>query len=248
LRLACCVAAAVLSLDVAWGRTAASPAEDPSAESNSALTRRLWESRIATPDPSEDTDERQNLRNLIEKVRSLKFEGNQVTPSFSSPTDVPPRAGYSRSNDVVATTPSATAPSALTTTSTVESAGPSRPAPLEDLGGRLHDTDYVRNPLEVAELLFLSGRPVEAIGFYEKALARTARADAATSEDRAWILFQLGNCLRETDMTRARDAYIKLVAEHPTSPWTELAKAHGRLITWYLAAKPDQLMSPGPSQ
>jgi uncharacterized protein with HEPN domain len=47
-------------------------------------------------------------------------------------------------------------------------------------------------------------------------------------------------------MARAKDMYMKLVSEYPASPWTELAKAHGRLITWYQTAKPQQFM-PEPS-
>ena len=76
----------------------------------------------------------------------------------------------------------------------------------------------------------------------EKALARTLPNDSSMENDRAWILFQLGNCLRQTDMTKARDMYMKLISQYPSSPWTELAKVHGRLISWYQSAKPEQLM------
>ena len=112
----------------------------------------------------------------------------------------------------------------------------------------MKDPNEVHDPLEMAELLFLSGRQTEATVFYEKALALTQPNDPATESDRAWILFQLGNCLRQTDMARARDMYMRLVSEYPGSPWTELAKAHGRLITWYQNARPEQLMAPPKSQ
>ncbi|MBN1359550.1 MAG: tetratricopeptide repeat protein [Sedimentisphaerales bacterium] len=213
------------------------------------LTRRLWESRIAIPDSNEGVEARDDLKSLIQKVRSLKFESNEVTPSFSVPAEkalhIQPGQAHSISEDQAAM-PAPPIPSPMT--SQAEPAGAARPVTRETLDGLLQDPEHVRDPLEVAELLFLSGHPTEAVPFYEKALTRTVRKDATTSADRAWIQFQLGNCLRETDMVRAREAYQKLITEHPESPWTELARAHGRLITWYLTARPEQLVSPTPSQ
>ena len=69
----------------------------------------------------------------------------------------------------------------------------------------------------------------------------SAAVDPSYDADRAWILFQLGNCLRETDSAKAQEAYMKLVSEYPDSPWTELAKAHGRLLTWYQKSRPGQV-------
>lgn len=101
----------------------------------------------------------------------------------------------------------------------------------------------VRDPLEVAELLFLSGRAADAACFYEEALRRIPAGDAGTAADRAWILFQLGNSRRETDVAKAQDTYAKLIAEYPDSPWTEMARASDRLLTWYQTTKPEQLMN-----
>jgi hypothetical protein len=217
--------------------------------SSAGLTQRLWESRVSAPDPNQDADAREELKDLIQKVRSLKFESNEVTPAFSSPIEPKPRAASTPAAPIAEAGPGMTAQRTPVTTPSAELSGSLRPATLEKLSGVLHDpANRVRDPLEMAELLFLSGHSIEAATFYERALALTASGDPAASEDRAWILFQLGNCLRETDMTRARDMYLKLVAEYPDSPWTELAAAHGRLITWYLTAKPQQLTSSGQSR
>jgi hypothetical protein len=94
----------------------------------------------------------------------------------------------------------------------------------------------------MAELLFLSNHPVEAAVFYRRALDLADAKGTAAPEDRAWILFQLANCLRETDMTQAEDVYTQLVAEYPDSSWSELAKAHGRLISWYQRVRPRDLV------
>ena len=228
----------VSSATAAWGQS------DPNRPSgpvlSSELTRRLWETRISLPDPNADMEAKDDLQSLIHRVRSLKFGENKVTPSFSAPEESQPVAEPNRN---VARQPrTAPAPSAPVSEATPMT-GSLQSETLEQLSALAQNPDQVSNPFEVAELLFLSGHLVEAIPFYESALAKTSRTDAATSSDRAWILFQLGNCLRKTDMARARDTYQKLVAEHPDSPWAELARAHGRLISWYLATKPDQLLT-----
>lgn len=235
---ACGLAVAVFSASVAWSQT------DPNGPSapvlNGELARRLWETRISLPDSDVDTEAKDDLQNLIQRVRSLQFQNNEVTPSFTSPGQATPAAEPNQvpvQRTGTGATPT-TPPSPQATP-----AGPLQAATLDHLNQAAQAPEKVSNPLEVAELLFISGYTVEAVPFYESALARTSQTNETTRSDRAWILFQLANCLRETDMTRARDTYQKLVAEHPDSPWTELARAQGRIITWYLTEKPEQLLT-----
>lgn len=239
---ACCMALAVLSASTAWSQadpnTPSTPA--PSGE----LARRLWETRISLPESNEDAEAKDDLQSLIQKVRSLQFEDNEVTPTFSSseqsrPSVEPNQTSVRPPRPAPRAVPRATA----ATNPEIAPPGSLRPATLDQLAQVAQAPEHVSNPLEVAELLFLSGYPTEAIPFYESALAKTSRTDETTNSDRAWILFQLANCLRDTDMTRARDTYQKLVAEHSDSPWAELARVQGRLITWYLTTKPDQLLT-----
>lgn len=207
----------------------------------SVLTRRLWQNRMEAPDPNEDAESRAALTSLIHQVRSVRFEDEDADPAFSVSEDetsatqaAPPSRMPQPARTELTTTASASARPNMEST----------PTTLDELDPVLGDPNQIENPLEMAELLFLSGRQSEATVFYEKALAQTAPNDSSDEGDRAWILFQLGNCLRQTDMSRARDMYMKLVSEYPASPWTELAKAHGRLITWYQNARPQQLMAP----
>lgn len=209
------------------------------------MTRRLWQNRILAPDPSEDAETRAVLNDLIHRIRSVRFDDDAAAgPTFSVPTEPAPIVGPARAPQPDTAQPT---PTPVPTTP-AEPAATLTEATLKKLEDALHDPSQVADPLEMAELLFLSGRRAEATVFYERALARTTPNDRSTENDRAWILFQLGNCLRQTDMTRARDMYMKLVAEYPASPWTELAKAHGRLITWYQSAKPQQFMPQQESQ
>jgi len=224
-------------------RTAApTNVNDANVEINNILARRLWQNRITALDPNEDAEIRNDLRSLIRQVRSLTFEDTTTDPTFSTFLEPTPGTDNATTNAVSRVNPKQTQPPATTTAPAPEPLTALPTDTLKELEDLLRDPDQVGDPLEMAELLFLSGRPSEAAVFYEKALALVPRNDPTTSEDRAWILFQLGNCLRPTDMTKARDMYMKLISQYPSSPWTELAKVHGRLITWYQSAKPEQLM------
>ena len=77
---------------------------------------------------------------------------------------------------------------------------------------------------------------------YQEALKRQAPNDPTVSRDRAWILFQTGNCLRNNDMPAAAKIYRRLLTEYPTSPWADLASARGKLIDWYLKDEPEKLV------
>jgi len=216
--------------------------DDTNIEVNNILARRLWQNRISAFDPNEDAETRNALRHLIQQVHSVTFADNAAEPTFSpslEPT-IKTESAVAETTDTMLSRqeqPVATAP-----LPPVESVTPLPTQTLAQLEDLLADPAQVDAPLEMAELLFLSGRATKAAVFYEKALAQIPTGDLANAEDRAWILFQLGNCLRETDQTKAKDTYMKLITQYPNSPWTELAKAHGRLISWYQNAKPQLLL------
>lgn len=197
-------------------------------DSKSSLFQELWSSRIAMPETTQDVEESLALKRLIHQVRSVKFASKDAGPAFKAPDESPSKPP----SPEIGPTPVPAKPTAPATVAAGSSASPSNKT-QKTLDLLQQNPNQVRDPLEMAELLFLSGRPVEAAPFYAKALDRINRIDPSYDADRAWILFQLGNCLRETDANKAQETYMKLVSEYPQSPWTELAKAHGRLITWY---------------
>ena len=98
------------------------------------------------------------------------------------------------------------------------------------------------SPFELAETLFLSGNPDEAAVFYTEALVRTEPNDVGSSLDRAWMLFQTGNCLRGADLPAATKMYTQLLTEYPTSPWADIARVQVTLIDWYLKDEPHKLI------
>lgn len=225
----------------------AGPISHPASQTNAAphedrLTQQLWFSRITAPDSDEDIEGRLALKQAIQQIKSVKFTNENPAPTFSRVAEPQPASESPRIE-----------PAGQTESASVESptvVSPEAQAqPLPSTGTEavlknlLQDPSQARDPLKIAELLFLSGRTADAAPFYQRALDHTRPADRLTDRDRAWILFQLGNCLRETDMAQAQDAYTKLIAEYPGSPWTELAKAYGQLASWYQTAQPRQLLA-----
>lgn len=214
----------------------------PSVALNNPLSQELWSNRMAAIETTEDAETSLALRHLIRQVRSVKFNDKDTGPTFTPPAEPQATAGEMEMLPVQANTAQ---PAASGTAPTEASTAPEGSTPLstkaqQTLEVLRQNPGQVREPLEMAELLFLSGRPTEAAPFYARALDRISRIDPSYDADRAWILFQLGNCLRETDTVKAQDVYMKLVSEYPDSPWTELAKAHGRLLTWYQKSRPGQ--------
>ena len=212
--------------------------ESSNAKADASVPKELWDSRITLPQGDEEVETSLALRRLIRQVRSVKFAAQEQAPTFTPPAE--PKPGFqappieSIENDVTSSSVSTPA------------AGASNASPALTVKARQtldvleKNPNRVQDPLEVAELLFLSGQLTEAAPFYTKALDQISRINPSYDADRAWILFQLGNCLRETDITRAQEVYMKLVSEYPSSPWTELAKAHGRLLTWYQKSRTDR--------
>jgi tetratricopeptide (TPR) repeat protein len=216
---------------------------------NSSLSKDLWSSRVSAPQISQDAETSLALKRLIRQVRSVKFGEKEAGPTFTAPAEPQPTF-QTRETQPVRESMAGPTPSAAMITATNVATTASEPVtPLSTQARKTlemlqQNPGQVREPLEMAELLFLSGRPAEAAPFYAKALNQITRIDPSYDTDRAWVLFQLGNCLRETDTAKAQETYMKLVSEYPESPWTELAKAHGRLLTWYQKDRPGQPATP----
>ena len=205
---------------------------------NSSLQRQLWRADISLAKDRRDEKSKGELMRMIEQVRSVRFMPQRHVAEF---VVVPVEAPAVDSNETASDT-------------IVESeAEQDQPKPrlpyepitertllvLRDLSG---DPEKVDNPFELAETLFLSGNVREAAVFYAEALGRTEPNDVSLSRDRAWVLFQTGNCLRNTDLPAATKMYTQLLTEYPNSPWTDMAKAQAKLIDWYLKDEPHKLV------
>jgi hypothetical protein len=106
----------------------------------------------------------------------------------------------------------------------------------------LKDPNHIPNALELAEILYRSGKPGPAGLCYKQALNSIAADDPNRAGERAWVLFQIGNCLKYDDPNTARESYAELIRTHLDSPWAEIAKSEHGLIDWYQQDQPRKLI------
>lgn len=222
------------------------------------LTRQLWKQRISSVEDANDQQSKNELRWIIEQIRSVEFDPPKETLesallneliSAAEPGDKAPdgesqsdtqttSGGFSDAEKDMQTDEMLLHPTITNQTLQM----------LEDV---TQHPEQLNNPLELAEVLFLSGHPKQALACYQEALKRKQPQDTRSANDRAWILFQIANCLRDIDRPSAMETYRRLIVEYPDSPWTELAKAHDKLVDWFDKDKPLSLITQtgsGPGQ
>lgn len=209
----------------------------------SQIARQLWQTRVTVPKSEEERQYSKELQDIIERIRSLSFEpGKRISePAIA----VKPKITF-EPNDALPVPERPQRSVERQTKSDSVVAPPYEPLAgetLQVLKAIAEDPNQIRNPLELAEVIYLSGNEKEAVVFYRQALSRIAADDVTVAQDKAWILFQIGNCLRYDDMPAAKRAYRQLITEHAESPWTDLAKSQEQLIDWYLQDKPGSLIT-----
>jgi len=210
-----------------------------SGEQNGTLTSQLRQAEISTAKARKESESKKRLKQLIEQVRSVEF-ASQEQPA--EPPISPERTLTPEPNSA----PSDVQPPENEGEPVNKPKLPYEPVAeqtLQMLRNLSQKPEQLENPLELAEILFLSGNLNDAAMLYQEALKRQDPNDAAVSRDRAWILFQTGNCLRNDDMPAAAKMSRRLQTEYPPSPWAELAKARGKLIDWYLKDEPEKLVA-----
>ena len=210
---------------------------------SSRLGRQLWRTRISVPGGEKDNRSKSELKRLIEQIRSIEFKPPKQAAEpviILEPVARPgrePNPDLSGSDVEVKEEPEK---------KTIESRLPYEPVTdqtLQMLGSIAQHLDQLDSPFELGEVLFFSSRLKEAAVFYQEALRRKSPDKTGSDQDRAWILFQIGNCLRDDDLPTAKKMYRQLIAEYPNSPWVDLAKAREELIDWYQKDKPRILIA-----
>jgi TolA-binding protein len=190
------------------------------------LERQLMESRISSLPQGRDKQKADELKQMIEQVRSVKLEPKK--PAAAAPVEnIIPTAAAEQSSQPVQTQSAENTNSAET---------------LQLVENQLKDPNLISNPFELAEILFKSGRQVQAGICYKQALKVLPADDPNLATERAWILFQIGNCLKDKDPNTARESYAELIRTHPNSPWTEIAKARYGIIELYQQENPGDLI------
>jgi tetratricopeptide (TPR) repeat protein len=102
--------------------------------------------------------------------------------------------------------------------------------------------DRIADPLALADALFMAGHYREAYAFYETALKGNGNGKV-----KAWALFQMANCQRESDPAAGIALYDQILKDHPDSPWAQIAKTYRALAEGRLAARPPETEEPAPT-
>jgi tetratricopeptide (TPR) repeat protein len=194
-------------------------------------SQKLWETTIAVADEN-DVQNTANLQQAIEKIKSLKFEQSQIVQQ-AQPEQV----------EIVAE-PEKTQPAPV-----------ELPAPVvvdnnifkndvnlttDALANIENHVNEVETPYEMAETLFHAGHLKQAAAYYKQALK--SGSYESRPQDKAWIIFQIGNCLKESAPAEAAKFYARLLSEYPDSTWTKMANKYNELLTLQMQNKPYELM------
>jgi tetratricopeptide (TPR) repeat protein len=213
-----------------------------SIDSNNVNAHELLRADLSVAYSKEDMESKDQLRKLIEQIREVEFEPQKQTPE---PVITPEQPEAVEPNKTIVEVQVQEKQ-----TEQVERAVEPKPRnepitedTLQVLRALAKNPEKIANPFELGEILFVSGNLKEAAFFYSEAMKRGDPNDTGVSGDRAWILFQIGNCLRNDDMPAAAKMYQQLLIEYPNSPWVALATARNNLIAWYLKDQPLKLLS-----
>jgi tetratricopeptide (TPR) repeat protein len=199
----------------------------------------LLRADISIAKSENDTKSADQLRQIIKQIRSVEFRPQNQSPE--QPVAVPEKAPVIEPDKTVPDVPVQKEEVKQKAQSTLPYE-PITEETLQMLRALAQNPEKLDNSFELAETVFLSGNLKEASIFYREALKREDPNDVGSSSDRAWIMFQIGNCLRNDDMPAAAKIYRQLEIEYPNSPWAQPAKAQSDLIAWYLKDEPAKLM------
>ena len=212
-----------------------------SIDPNNVNRLELLRAEMSVVNSQNDTKSKDQLKKIIEQIRSVEFQPQKQAPE---PVIVPEKAPPIEPNEPNEPLPDVPVQKEVAKQKAV-SRLPNEPInneTLQKLRNLAQEPEKLANPLELGEILFVSGNVKEAAMFYSEALKRKNPNDISVSEDRAWILFQIGNCLQNDDMPAAAKMYQQLLTEYPNSPWAVLATARNNLIAWYMRDEPFKLI------
>ena len=97
--------------------------------------------------------------------------------------------------------------------------------------------DSLREPVALADELFATGYLAGAHALYERALSRNP-----DNETKAWALYQMAGCLRQSDPPAAELLYLRVQNEHGGTVWAMAADVEHKILAWRRVNKLDELL------
>jgi len=188
------------------------------------LREKLKESSISPLSDVGSSSIDEQLKEVLLQLKSLSFSGEDKTTEqeVEPPTE---------SEDVVVEAdPKAESVGTIESVSLPNESEPKVALPEND--------SEIVDMFELAESLFRIGDKDNALKYYRKALDRSLPLGKSANPRRAWILFQIGNCLYNVDKVAAIKIYEQLILEHPSADWTNCARTKKQVLKWLLVEKP----------
>lgn len=188
------------------------------------LREKLMESSIRPLPEGGSSSIDEQLKEVLSQLKSLGFsEEDKTTEQEVEPTaeikdvvvEVDPKVDSAETIEIVST-PNVSVPNVSL---------PENDSEIVDM-------------FELAESLFRIGDKDNALKYYRKALERSLPLGKSANPRRAWILFQIGNCLYNVDKVAAIKIYEQLILEHPSSDWTNCARTKKQILKWLMVEKP----------
>ena len=209
---------------------------------NTNLGRELWQNQIRPLKEKENQGSKSELQQIIARLRSVTFQGLRDLPPENIETEPVEKATVTteqvpENQPVIEIIP---APNILTLKQYPPQKSITKET-LEAISKLLDNVGQLSNPLRLAEILFDAGCLEQAAVCYQQALERTTDSIDSNSE-RAWILFQIGNCYQINNAKKAIETYNKLLTDFPESDWVEVATVHIQLAQWHEKDNPRQLI------
>ena len=237
------------------------------AKTSSEITGQLRYNGIIAPESEQSVKNRQELQRLIAQVHSVKFEPKnriQEPTKTIKPVLTNPQGEQGEVSSITQTTKQIVKkeePELGLNNQAAMDKPPYRAVSAQTLqmleNLEQSAVERIHNPMRLAEILFLSGHLKQAATFYKQALDRIDPNDVMSTQDKAWILFQIGNCLRQGDqpegpdrskssqtlnVAEAKKMYRRLIEECPNCLWANLAMSRENLIDWFMNDEPEKLI------
>ncbi|MBN1556136.1 MAG: hypothetical protein JXA11_15455 [Phycisphaerae bacterium] len=174
--------------------------------------------------PAVADTEAEQMRELIEKINRTSLPKYRPTPKSARLSD-----------DAAKSAAETAKPQA-----DVQTAAPPSPpvlsaALLKELTQSLPKS--VADPTQLGDALFRGGHRNQAMFVYQEAMKH-----ADEPEDQAWLLYQMGCCLKDDNSAEARRYFQQVRSTLPDSPWSELASVQLQLVDWIDRNQPMQFL------
>jgi len=220
--------------------------KQPFTSNSNEIVRKLWNARLSAIDDTAARKQKGQLQRLIEQIQSVEFKPDSKKKSETKKKPGEPRRmDAAKPNQPPEPNVGQIKPMVIPHKKSEPNLPyePVRDDTVKQLESLSEQDAELTSPFDLAEILYCSGRLKSAAKFYHLALSMAESGKGTAPEDKAWIIFQIGNCLRKSDQEQASKMYKRLINQYPDSPWAQCARKQDQLLEWLRDEKPRQLLA-----